>query len=121
MPAFSAPLVAGETKNPSFLAIDAKQRFLYAVGELSSFEGKKSGAVSAFAIALDSGSPSKTPMAALASPPTPADATLIFTLVESEGVNLYTASGASALVVSRFFANSASPWRAEVAARRSRT
>lgn len=42
--------LAGETANPSFLAIHPSQRFLYAVGELANFGGKKTGAVSAFAI-----------------------------------------------------------------------
>jgi 6-phosphogluconolactonase len=48
--AMTAPAVAVETKNPSFLALHPSGRFLYAVGEVSSFEGAKSGAVSAFAI-----------------------------------------------------------------------
>jgi 6-phosphogluconolactonase len=42
--------LAAETKNPSFLAIHPNHRFLYAVGELESFQGKSSGAISAFAI-----------------------------------------------------------------------
>ncbi|MCI0684060.1 MAG: lactonase family protein [Gemmataceae bacterium] len=46
----SAPVVAGQTANPSFLAIHPNRRFLYAVGEISNFEGKKTGAISAFAI-----------------------------------------------------------------------
>ncbi|MDC0708605.1 lactonase family protein [Stigmatella sp. ncwal1] len=36
--------------DPSFLAVDGKRRYLYAVNELTSFEGKPSGAVSAFTI-----------------------------------------------------------------------
>jgi 6-phosphogluconolactonase len=44
------PVLAVETKNPSFLALHPNGRFLYAVGEMGSFEGKKTGAVSAFAI-----------------------------------------------------------------------
>jgi len=44
------PVLAVETKNPSFLALHPNGRFLYAVGEISSFEGAKTGAVSAFAI-----------------------------------------------------------------------
>jgi 6-phosphogluconolactonase len=47
--------LAAETKNPSFLAIHPNHRFLYAVGELDSFQGKKSGAISAFAIDPKSG------------------------------------------------------------------
>jgi 6-phosphogluconolactonase len=42
--------VAAETKSPSFLAIHPSRKYLYAVGEISDFDGKKSGAVSAFAI-----------------------------------------------------------------------
>jgi 6-phosphogluconolactonase len=43
--------LAAEAKNPSFLAIHPNRRFLYAVGELDSFQGKKnSGAITAFAI-----------------------------------------------------------------------
>lgn len=41
--------VAG-VDNPSFLALDPQQRALYAVCEVSDYEGKKSGAVSAFAV-----------------------------------------------------------------------
>ena len=48
--AASAPVLAGEAKNPSFLALHPSGRFLYAVGETDSFDGKKTGAVSAFAI-----------------------------------------------------------------------
>ena len=44
------PVLAVETKNPSFLALHPSGRFLYAAGEISSFEGQKTGAVSAFAI-----------------------------------------------------------------------
>lgn len=36
--------------NPSYLAIDSRHRFLYAVNELKTFEGKKSGTISAFAV-----------------------------------------------------------------------
>jgi 6-phosphogluconolactonase len=42
--------LAAETKNPSFLAIHPNHKFLYAAGELENFNGKKSGAISAFAI-----------------------------------------------------------------------
>ena len=44
------PVLAVETKNPSFLALHPNGRFLYAVGEIWSFEGQKTGAVSGFAI-----------------------------------------------------------------------
>jgi 6-phosphogluconolactonase len=46
----SAPKLAAKTANPSFLAIHPNHRFLYAVGEIDDFNGKKSGAVNAFAI-----------------------------------------------------------------------
>jgi 6-phosphogluconolactonase len=42
--------LAAETENPSFLAVHPNQRFLYAVNEVSRFEGKDAGSVSAFAI-----------------------------------------------------------------------
>ena len=48
--ALSAPVLAAQTANPSFLAIHPSHRFLYAVGELDNFKGKKGGAVTAFAI-----------------------------------------------------------------------
>jgi 6-phosphogluconolactonase len=47
--------LAAETANPSFLASHPNRRFLYAVGEIDNFGGKKSGAVSAFAIDLKTG------------------------------------------------------------------
>ena len=39
-----------KSENPSFLALDRSRRFLYAVNEVQQFEGKSSGAVSAYAI-----------------------------------------------------------------------
>lgn len=48
--ATTEPVLAVETKNPSFLALHPNGRFLYAVGEIASFEGAKTGVVSAFAI-----------------------------------------------------------------------
>lgn len=42
--------LAAATANPSFLALDPKRRLVFAVNEVSQFEGKASGAVSAFAI-----------------------------------------------------------------------
>ena len=47
--------VASGHEEPSFLAIDPEQRFLYAVNETDSYQGESSGAVSAFAIAPASG------------------------------------------------------------------
>ncbi len=49
------PVLAGEAKNPSFLAIHPSRKFLYAVGEVDDFDGKKTGGVSAFAIDPRSG------------------------------------------------------------------
>ena len=37
-------------ENPTFLAIDPQQRYLYAANEVGTFDGKPSGAVSAFSI-----------------------------------------------------------------------
>ncbi len=45
----SIGLVA-ETENPSFLAIHPNHRFLYAVNEISNYEGQNAGSVSAFSI-----------------------------------------------------------------------
>ena len=42
--------VAKGVANPSFLTLDPEKRFLYAVNEVKEFEGKASGAVSAFSI-----------------------------------------------------------------------
>ncbi len=42
--------VAAETRNPSFLTADRGARNLYAVNELSDYQGQKTGAVSAFSI-----------------------------------------------------------------------
>jgi 6-phosphogluconolactonase len=45
--------VAAETARPSFVTIHPNQRFLYAVGEVADFQGKKSGVVNAFSINPD--------------------------------------------------------------------
>jgi len=45
-----------DVTNPSYLAIDPSRRFLYAVNELKTFEGKQSGTISAFAVDPRSGS-----------------------------------------------------------------
>lgn len=44
------PKLAGKAVNPSFVAIHPNGKFLYAVGEIADFEGKKAGGVTAFAI-----------------------------------------------------------------------
>jgi 6-phosphogluconolactonase len=51
----SAPGLAAETTNPSFLAVHPSRPFLYAVNEVGSFAGQKTGSVSAFAIDRASG------------------------------------------------------------------
>ena len=53
--ALGAPEVAGETTSPSFLAIHPTRRFMYAVSEVWGPAGKAGGAVSAFAVAPDTG------------------------------------------------------------------
>jgi 6-phosphogluconolactonase len=45
--------VIGDLLNPSFLAIDPQQRFLYAGNEIANYESRQSGSVSAFAIEPD--------------------------------------------------------------------
>jgi 6-phosphogluconolactonase len=47
--ALSAPQLAAESPNPSFLALHPARDFLYAANEIGDFEGKKTGSVSAFA------------------------------------------------------------------------
>lgn len=42
--------IVAETPNPTFLAIHPNKQFVYAVSEIDSFNGKKSGAVAAFKI-----------------------------------------------------------------------
>lgn len=51
----SEPQLAAELRNPSFLAVHPKGRFLYAVGELNDFQGKRAGAISAFALEARTG------------------------------------------------------------------
>ncbi len=46
----STPELAGETKNPSFLAVHPDGRHLYSVGELADFSGRNEGAVVAWGI-----------------------------------------------------------------------
>ncbi len=47
--------VAAEVTSPGFLAFHPSHRFLYAVNEITNFEGKKTGGVTAFAIDPKSG------------------------------------------------------------------
>src|SRR5260221_9802007 len=51
----SAPEVAAELKNPSFLTIAPSQKFLYAIGEVDEFKGQKTGGISAYSIDPTSG------------------------------------------------------------------
>ena len=46
----TAPELAAETANPSFLAVHPSGRFLYAVNEIDELEGEAAGSASAFAI-----------------------------------------------------------------------
>lgn len=50
------PTLAGEVASPSFLAIHPTGQYLYSVSEISGFDGKKGGAVAAFALDPKSGS-----------------------------------------------------------------
>jgi 6-phosphogluconolactonase len=43
----------GDLQNPSFLAMDPQQRYLYAGNEVGTFEGRQSGSLTAFAIEPD--------------------------------------------------------------------
>jgi 6-phosphogluconolactonase len=47
--------LAAETQSPSYLAVASNHRFLYAVNEVDTFEGKKAGSVSAYSIDSASG------------------------------------------------------------------
>lgn len=51
----SEPVLAAESNSPSFLAIHPNGQFLYSVNEVGNFDGKKTGAVSAFAIDAQTG------------------------------------------------------------------
>jgi 6-phosphogluconolactonase len=44
----SAPQLAAESRNPSFLAIHPTRNYLYAANEIGDFDGQKTGSVSAF-------------------------------------------------------------------------
>jgi len=51
----SAPELAAEAKNPSFLAVHPTEKYLYSVGEVNESQGKRGGAVNAFAIESKTG------------------------------------------------------------------
>ena len=46
----SEPELAAETRNPSFLAVSPDEKYLYAVAEVNDAQGKRAGAVNAYAI-----------------------------------------------------------------------
>ncbi|MGC8991700.1 MAG: lactonase family protein, partial [Verrucomicrobiia bacterium] len=52
----SAPVLAAETRNASFLALSPDGRFLYAVNETDRFDGQPSGSVNAYAVDSKTGS-----------------------------------------------------------------
>src|SRR5688572_10245832 len=51
----SEPELVAETKTPSFLAVHPTEKFLYAVGEVNEAQGKRAGAVNAYAIDAKTG------------------------------------------------------------------
>jgi 6-phosphogluconolactonase len=53
--AMTAPVLAAETPNPSYLALHPSRDVLYAVNEIGTYEGKPAGSVSAFSIDRKSG------------------------------------------------------------------
>src|SRR2546423_13500284 len=50
-----APELAVEARNPSFLCLHPNGKFLYSVAEVDSFDGKKSGVVSAYGVERSTG------------------------------------------------------------------
>ena len=51
----SSPALAAESAEPSFLAVDSRVRFLYAVNETANYNGQPTGAVSSFSIQPETG------------------------------------------------------------------
>jgi len=51
----SEPELATETKNPNFLAVHPMRTSLYAVGEMTDTQGKRSGAVNAYSLDVKTG------------------------------------------------------------------
>src|SRR5262245_43798484 len=49
--------LAAETTSPSFLTVHPNQQFLYAVNEVSDYQGQRAGSVSSFAIDRATGKP----------------------------------------------------------------
>jgi 6-phosphogluconolactonase len=86
--------VAAETVNPSFLAIHPSHKFLYAVGEVGNFNGKKTGAVSAFAV------DPKTGMLTLLNQQTSAGTSPCHIVIDKAGKNALVANYSSGTVAS---------------------
>ena len=61
----SAPVLAAESSNPSFLAVHPTRDLLYAVNEIGTYEGKPSGSVSAFTINRETGALTRVEPAAV--------------------------------------------------------
>jgi len=53
--ALTEATLAAETTSPAFLAVHPSRKYLFAVSEISNFEGKKTGAVAAYAIDAKTG------------------------------------------------------------------
>jgi 6-phosphogluconolactonase len=51
----TSPALAAESSQPSFLAVTTDRKFLYAVNEITDFNGEPGGAVSAFSIDITTG------------------------------------------------------------------
>jgi len=51
----SEPILAAETRNPSFVAVSPSETHLYAVAEVNDAQGKRAGAVSAYVIDAHTG------------------------------------------------------------------
>ncbi|HMJ90805.1 MAG TPA: lactonase family protein [Candidatus Acidoferrum sp.] len=52
---FGTPHLAAEITNPSFLAVHPNAKWLYAIGEVGDYGGKKTGSIAAYAINATSG------------------------------------------------------------------
>ncbi len=52
---FGVPQLAAEITNPTFLAVHPNGRWMYAIGEVGNFGGRKSGSIAAYTIDASSG------------------------------------------------------------------
>ena len=59
--------LAAKTKNPSFLAIHPGGKFLYSVSEIADFDGKRTGAISAFSMSVGESATNRPTMVPLSS------------------------------------------------------